>query len=110
MCEKTFVLDPAQLPCGWLKIPLDLSQPPESYAEQALSVVRKTPVVEFFGATTGFIVNYTPDHAVRFDLKGRPVETLTCAHRPGEVTLYLKGGGQFSPKSLGNVVFTKLKR
>jgi hypothetical protein len=55
----------------WLKIPLDLSQPPESYAEQALSVVRKTPVVEFFGATTGFIVNYTPDHAVRFAPKPR---------------------------------------
>ena len=73
----------------WLKIPLDISQPPITYAEQALAVVRKTPVVQFFGPTTGFIVNYTPDHAVRFDLEGRPVETLARAYRPGEVTLYL---------------------
>ena len=78
-------------PDRWLKIPLDVSLPPESFAEQALSVVRRTPNTEFFGATTGFIVNYTPDHAVRFDLEGRPVENLTRAHRPGEVTLYLSG-------------------
>jgi hypothetical protein len=29
----------------WLKIPLDLSQPPLSYAAQALAVVRRTPFV-----------------------------------------------------------------
>ena len=56
----------------WLKIPLDCSQPPVSYAVQALAVVQRTPVVRFFGPTTGFIVNYTPDHAVRFDIEGRP--------------------------------------
>ena len=73
----------------WLKIPLDLSQPPLSYSVQALAVVRETPVVPFFGVTTGFIVNYTPDHAVRFDCEGRPVEGLTRAYRPGEVTVTL---------------------
>jgi hypothetical protein len=73
----------------WLKIPLDLSQPPLTYAEQALAVVRKTPFVQFFGGTTGFIVNYTPDHAVRFDCEGQPVETLARAYRPGEVTVSL---------------------
>jgi hypothetical protein len=44
----------------WLKIPFDLSQSSVTYAEQALAVVRKTPFVQFFGRTTGFIVNYTP--------------------------------------------------
>ena len=39
------------------------------------------------GPTTGFIVNYTPDFAVRFDLNGNPVETLYHAYRPGEVAL-----------------------
>ncbi len=39
------------------------------------------------GPTTGFIVNYTPDFAVRFDLNGNPVETLDHAYRPGEVAL-----------------------
>ena len=60
----------------WLKIPLDTSQSPVTYAEQALAVVRETPTVQFFGLTKGFIVNYTADHAVRFDLEGRPMETL----------------------------------
>jgi hypothetical protein len=58
----------------WLKIPLDLSQPEVTYAEQAFSVVRRTPVVEYFGPTTGFVVNYSSDLAVRFDLDGQPVQ------------------------------------
>ena len=68
----------------------------------------RTDLLQFFGATTGFIVNYTPDHAVRFDLEGRPTETLSRAYRPGEVTLYL-GRRPFSPESLGAVVFTIVK-
>ena len=89
----------------WLRIPLDLSQPPVSYAAQALAVVRKTPEVKFFGPATGFIVNYSPDHAVRFDLEGRTVETLTRAYRPGEVTIIL-GRRSVSGESLGRVLGT----
>jgi hypothetical protein len=73
-------------PDRWLKIPLDLSQPPISYVAQTLAVLRKTPEVKFFGPTTGFIVNYSPDLAIRFDIEGQPVETLASAYRPGEVT------------------------
>jgi hypothetical protein len=87
----------------WLKIPLDISQSPVTYAEQALAVVRQTPTVRFFGPTTGFIVNYTPDHAVRFDAEGRPVETLARAYRPGEVTLYL-GNREIPPGTLGRLL------
>ena len=36
----------------WLKIPLDLSQPPVTYAVQALDIVRKTPTITFFRPTT----------------------------------------------------------
>jgi hypothetical protein len=89
----------------WLKIPLDTSQSPISYAERALAVVRKTPVVEFFGPATGFVVNYTPDHAVRFDLQGRAVETLAQAYRPGEVTLYI-GGRKIPPETLARIMNT----
>jgi hypothetical protein len=71
----------------WLKIPLDCSQLPITFATQALAVVRKTPTINFFGPTTGFIVNYTPDHAVRFDLQGNPVESFLRAYCPGPVTL-----------------------
>ena len=75
----------------WLKIPLDLSMPPVTFAAQALTFVKKTPQVPFFGSTTGFIVNYTPDHAVRFDIDGNPVEHFDGAYRPGEVELLLRG-------------------
>lgn len=92
----------------WLKIPLDLSQPAITYAEQAHAVVRKTPVVQFFGPTTGFIVNYSPDHAVRFDLDCQPVEILTRAYTPGEVTLYLRNR-QFSPEALSNIKWSVVK-
>jgi len=87
----------------WLKIPLDISQSPVTYAEQALAVVRQTPTVRFFGLTTGFIVNYTADHAVRFDLEGRPMETLARAYRPGEVTLRL-GGRAIPPATVGRLL------
>ena len=87
----------------WLKIPLDTSQSPVTYAEQALAVVQETPTVQFFGLTTGFIVNYTPDRAVRFDLEGRPMETLARAYRPGEVTLHL-GGRAISPATVGRLL------
>ena len=43
--------------------------------------------MQFFGATTGFVVNYDPDQSIRFDLDGNPVEALSHAYRPGEVTL-----------------------
>jgi hypothetical protein len=89
----------------WLKIPLDLSQSPVTYAEQALAVVRKTPFVQFFGRTMGFIVNYTPDHAVRFDCEGRPIETLTRAYRPGEVGVTL-GRRPVSAEAFGKALGT----
>ena len=73
----------------WLNIPLDLAQSPVTFATQALGFVRQTPVVPFFGPTTGFVINYTPDRAVRFDLEGNPVECLPCAYFPGDVTLTL---------------------
>jgi hypothetical protein len=60
-----------------------------TFARQALDFVRKTPVVPFFGPTTGFVVNYTPDQAVRFDLDAKPVERRPHAYSPGEITLRL---------------------
>ncbi|CAJ0892518.1 hypothetical protein AMST5_04227 [freshwater sediment metagenome] len=73
----------------WLRIPLDLSQPPVTYATQALTVVRRTPEVPFFGATVGFVVKYTPDRAVEFDTDGRPVASFEKAYRPGEVEIFI---------------------
>ena len=76
-------------PERWLKIPLDLSQPPVTYAVQAHEFVAKTPSVPFFGPTTGFVVNYTPDSAVSFDLDGNPIEHFDRAYRPGQVEVFI---------------------
>ena len=73
----------------WLLIPLDLSLPPVTYAAQAHKVAKKTPVLAFHGPTTGFIVNYTSDSAVRFDLDANPVEQFDRAYTPGEVELFI---------------------
>jgi len=40
-----------------------------------------------FGRITGFVVNYAFDRAVRFDLEGEPVGTLSRAVRLGEARL-----------------------
>jgi hypothetical protein len=84
-------------PERWLKIPLDLSQPPVTYAVQAHEFVAKTPLVPFFGKTTGYIVNYTPDSAVRFDFDGNPVEHFDRAYKPGQVEVFI--GKQKLPAS-----------
>jgi hypothetical protein len=89
----------------WLKIPLDVTQSPLSYAAQALGVVRKTPIIQFFGRTTGFIVNYSPDHAVRFDLEDKPMEMLPRAYRPVKATVRL-GRRAVSAENFGRVVGT----
>ena len=75
----------------WLKIPLDLSNPPVTFAVQAAVFAKKTPRTAFHGPTTGFIINYTPNCAVRFDIDGNPVEEFERAYRPGEVELFLRG-------------------
>jgi hypothetical protein len=71
----------------WLRIPLNLSRPPVTFAGQALSLVRRTIMTPFFGKTTGFVVNYAPDRAIRFDIDGNPVAQLPGAYYPGEVSL-----------------------
>lgn len=37
--------------------------------------------VPLYGPVTGFIINYTPDEAVRYDLEGQTLETRDAAVR-----------------------------
>ena len=60
-----------------------------TYAVQAHEFVAKTPFVPYHGRTTGFIVNYTPDSAVRFDFDGNPVEHFDRAYIPGQVEVFM---------------------
>jgi hypothetical protein len=91
----------------WLVIRFDLSKPPLTFIQQALEALR-TRVnpggnVSFFGRALGFIVNYSPDQAVRCDLIGRPLEVLARAYRPGEVTLSF-GGKAVSPTVMSRIL------
>jgi hypothetical protein len=91
-------------PERWLKIELDLSKPSDTFVEQALAALpgklhlgkdgRLT--VQFFGDALGFVVNYSPDQAVRYDLKGNAVENLSKAFRLGRASFSLKGGKQIA--------------
>ena len=101
-------IGPARLKC----IDFDVALPPATFVGQALDglhqklfefnpalkkakctpdVVRHRGDIPAFGRPTGFIVNYSPDHAVRFDLDGNAVETLDRARRIGSASYSLSG-------------------
>ena len=74
--------------CSFLRLDLDHSLAPMTYVTQAMDglkkrLVRWNGVIPAFGRAVGMVVNYAPDHAVRFDLEGNPVEVLDQAHRLG---------------------------
>jgi hypothetical protein len=75
----------------WLRVALDTTRPPLTFAEQALAEARRECVKPFYGAVTGVIVNYSPDRAVRFDLEGDPVCVYDRAYSPGATTVSLGG-------------------
>jgi hypothetical protein len=86
-----------------LRIDLDLAQGPVSFVKQVL--FRLPEGVPAFGKTAGFVINYSPDQAVRFDPKGQSIAILDKAVRPGTATLHL-GGRPIPAEALG-VLFGK---
>src|SRR5580700_10014665 len=73
-----------------LRRDFDLTRNQDTFVAQALSMVPTS--VAAFGETAGFVINFTPDHSVRYDLEGKVIETLPEAVRPGEADLTLKNG------------------
>ena len=65
-----------------LRIDFDTSLPEETYVHQALAKLPEQTIA--FGRPIGVTINYAPDRAVRYDLKGDPIETLTEAVRCGK--------------------------
>jgi hypothetical protein len=53
--------------------------------------VRLRSPINYYGHATGVIVNYTPDHAIRFGLDGTPLEVLSEAHRGGSLSFSIRG-------------------
>ena len=82
-----------------LEIPFDLSRSPITYIQQsveALPGMLRTGddgirYATFFGRAVGLIINYSPDHALRCDLEGKPLQILEKAYRVGEVRLSFGG-------------------
>ena len=54
-------------------------------------VIRRRSTLPAFGAPRGFIVNFSPNHAVRYDLDGHAVETLGRAKRLGSTSFSISG-------------------
>jgi hypothetical protein len=86
-----------------LHIDLDATQGPVGFVKQVLD--RLPEGVPAFGKTVGFVINYSPDQAVRFDSNGRPIAILDKAVRPGSAILRL-GGRPIPAEALG-LIFGK---
>ncbi len=70
-----------------LRIDLDPTQGPVSFVRQVLD--RLPEGVPAFGKAIGFVINYSPIQAVRFDPNGQPIAILDKAVRPGTAILRL---------------------
>ena len=86
-----------------LRIDLDPTQGPVSFVRQVLD--RLPEGVPAFGNPIGFVINYSPDKAVRFDRDGQPIAILDKAVRPGTAVVHL-GGRPIPAEALG-LIFGK---
>lgn len=73
----------------WLRIKIDATKSAIAYAVQAQAVAQNAGEIPFVGKCIGFIVNYTANKAVRFDLSGNPVETFEKAYVPGHSGVFM---------------------
>ena len=87
-----------------LRIDVEATQGPVSFVRQVLD--RLPEGVPAFGKAIGFVINYSPDKAVRFDSNGHPIAILDKAVRPGTAVLLQLGRRPISAQALG-VVFSK---
>ena len=62
-----------------------------SYITQALKAARQRSPINFYGKAVGFIINYGPDNAIRYDLNGNPMDVLSSAYRSDELTISIRG-------------------
>ena len=76
-----------------LRIDFDPDQPPVTYIRQAITGIDKK-LAQFkcaalpgFGRPVGFVVNYSPEHAVKYDLQGNALEILPKAHLTGRASM-----------------------
>ncbi len=63
---------------------------PVSLRDQVLRALPED--VPLFGKPISFVVNYTPDRAVEFDLRGSEVRSYSNAYRPGRASFKFSDG------------------
>jgi hypothetical protein len=79
-----------------LRVDFDTRANPISFVRLAFDGLKKKTArwgksLPGFGKPNGFVVNYSPDFAVRFALDGKPQETFDAAYRVGQVELLRRG-------------------
>ena len=67
-----------------LRIDFDTSRPEETYLDQVMAKMPDHTIA--FGRPVGVTINYAPDRAIRYDLKGKAIEELSEAVRVGRAT------------------------
>ena len=95
----------------WLIIRLDASLPPITFIQQALAALpdKLQPrrdghlYVPFFANALGFIINYSPEYALRCSLSGMPLEVLPRAYKPEEVNPSI-GRRAISPRAAARLL------
>jgi hypothetical protein len=85
-----------------LRIDLDATHGPVSFVRQVLD--RLPEGIPAFGKPIGFVINYSPDQAVKFDRNGQPIVILDKAVRPGTAVLLRLGGRPIPAEALGLVI------
>jgi hypothetical protein len=78
-----------------LRIDLDATQGPVSFVRQVLD--RLPEGVPAFGKPVGFVINYSPNQAVRFDPNGQPIAILDKPSVQGPPFFSVLGGGRSLP-------------
>jgi hypothetical protein len=79
-------------PQRYLKIHLDLEQPTHTFARQCQGIINRTAYIRFYGRPMGYIINYAPDHAVHYNVKGEIVETLDHEYSPPALYIEYEAG------------------
>jgi hypothetical protein len=74
-----------------LRIRLDTDAPPDTFSQQARQRLPPDGGVPGFGWIVGYVVNYSPDEAVQFDLEGHEVARFGRAIRLGQTTVRIGG-------------------
>ncbi len=77
-------------------IELDITCGAETYRQQMMEEIPNrvgdNGTIISFGAPIGFVINYSPDHAIRYDLNGVELQEMNAALRLGEAFLSFKNG------------------